>query len=212
MGANRTRKNRHKPTIKLILKMKKSYYYEPIVTPVANNGSGRFGYKAKTVSFNDSRNTRFEVEIAGKTIEELKQKTDDFFRDSIQLKCEYYLCSKSVVDLFKPFEVSKPFKSGYADDNDDYFIAWLNFEEVDRYYKANEEKILNSDDNFFARECVPGQMDVSEMKIKNIKKNGLFFEIWQEFDLSQIKNKAMVIYNLSERERCTPVEFINKIV
>ena len=55
-------------------------------------------------------------------------------------------------------------------------------------------------------------MDVSEMEIKNIKKNGLFFEIWQEFDLSQIRNKAMVIHNLSEREKCTPVEFINKIV
>ena len=78
MGKSRTRKNRHKPTIKLILKMKKSYYYEPVVTPVANNGSSKFGFIAKTVAFNDSLNTRFEVEIAGKTIEELKQKTDEF--------------------------------------------------------------------------------------------------------------------------------------
>lgn len=212
MGENRTRKNRHKPTIKLILKMKKSYYYEPVVTPIAKNGSSKFGYTAKTISFIDSRNTRFEVEISGKTIEELKQKTEGFFKDSIQLKCEYYLCSKSVVEKFNPFEVSKPFKSGYADDNDDYFVAWLHFEEVDRYYQANEEKILNSDEEFYCRECVPGTMDVSKMEIKDIKKNGLFFEIWQEFDLSQIKNKAMVICNLSEREKCTPVEFINKIV
>lgn len=192
--------------------MKKSYYYEPILQPIASNGSSEFGFIAKTVAFNDSLNTRFEVEIAGKTIEELKQKTDDFFKDSIQLKCAYYLCSKSVVEKFKPFEVSKPFKSGYADDNDDYFVAWLNFEEVDLYYQANEDEILNSEDNFFARECVPGQMDVSEIKIKDIKKNGLFFEIWQEFDLSQLKNIAMVIHNLSEREKCNPVEFINKIV
>jgi hypothetical protein len=160
MGNNRTRNRQHKPTIKFILKMKKSYYYEPIVKPIANNGSSKFGFTAKTVSFNDSRNTRFEVEISGKTIEELKQKTDDFFRDSIELKCEYYLCSKSVVELFKPFEVSKPFKSGYADDNDDYYVAWLNFEEVDRYYKANEEKILNSDDEFHCHQCIPGQIDV----------------------------------------------------
>lgn len=212
MGKSRTRKNRHKPTIKLILKMKKSYYYEPIVQPIANNGSSKFGFIAKTVSFNDSRNTRFEVEISAKTIEELKQKTDDFFKDSIQLKCEYYLCSKSVVEKFKPFEVSKPFKSGYADDNDDYFVAWLNFEEVDRYYQANEEKILNSDDNFFARECVPGQMDVSKLKLNRMKKNGLRVEIENVLSITSLKNIAMVIHNLSEREKCTPVEFINKIV
>jgi hypothetical protein len=192
--------------------MKKLYYYEPIVKPIANSGSSKFGFTAKTVSFIDSRNTRFEVEISVKTIDELKTKTDDFFKDSTELKCEYYLCSKSVVDLFKPFEVSKPFKSGYPYDNDDYFVAWLNFDEVDRYYKANKEKILSSDDEFYCRECVIGQMDVSDMKIKDIKKNGLFFEIWQEFDLSQIKNQAMVIRNLSDREKCTPVEFINKIV
>ena len=192
--------------------MKKSYYYEPIIKPIEKNGSSKFGYTAKTVAFNDSLNTRFEVEISGKTIEELKQKTDDFFKDSIQLKCEYYLCSKSVVEKFKPFEVSKPFKSGYADDNDDYFVAWLNFEEVDRYYQANEDDILNSEDNFLARECVPGQMDVSKLKLNRMKKNGLRVEIGNVLSITSFKNVAMVIYNLSEREKCTPVEFINKIV
>lgn len=192
--------------------MKKSYYYEPVITPIANNGSSKFGYKAKTISFNDSLNTRFEVEISGKTIEELKQKTDDFFIDSIQLKCAYYLCSKSVVEKFKPFEVSKPFKSGYAYDNDDYFVAWLNFEEVDRYYQANEEKILNSDEEFFARECIPGQMDVSKLSINEIKKNGLFLEISKKIDFSSWRNIAMIIHNLSEQKKYTPVEFINKIV
>ena len=191
--------------------MKKSYYYEPIVQPIANNGSSKFGYKAKTISFNDSLNTRFEVEISGKTIEELKQKTDDFFKDSIQLKCEYYLCSKSVVDLFKPFEVSKPFKSGYAED-EEYFVAWLHFDEVDRYYQANEDDILNSEDNFFARECIPGQMDVSKLKLNRMKKNGLRVEIENVLSITSLKNIAMVIHNLSEREKCTPVEFINKIV
>lgn len=29
--------------------MKKSYYYEPIVTPIANNGSSKFGYKAEVI-------------------------------------------------------------------------------------------------------------------------------------------------------------------
>ena len=191
--------------------MKKSYYYEPIVQPIASNGSSKFGYKAKTISFNDSLNTRFEVEISGKTIEELKQKTDDFFKDSIQLKCEYYLCSKSVVDLFKPFEVSKPFKSGYAED-EEYFVAWLHFDEVDRYYQANEDDILNSEDNFFARECIPGQMDVSKLKLNRMKKNGLRVEIENVLSITSLKNIAMVIHNLSEREKCTPVEFINKIV
>lgn len=123
------------------------------------------------------------------------------------------MCSKSVVEKFKPFEVSKPFKSGYADDNDDYFVAWLNFEEVDRYYKANEDDILNSEDYFFiARECVPGQMDVSKLKLNRMKKNGLRVEIENVLSITSLKNIAMVIYNLSEREKCTPVEFINKIV
>lgn len=212
MGKSRTRKNRHKPTIKLILKIKKSYYYEPIVKPIANNGSSKFGFIAKTVAFNDSLNTRFEVEISAKTIDELKQKTDDFFKDSIQLKCEYYLCSKSVVDIFKPFEVSKPFKSCYADDNDDYFVAWLHFDEVNRYYQANEEKILKQKEDFFARECVPGPFNVSFLKLNRMKKNGLLSEIKAELSITSNKNIARIIYNLSERERCTPVEFINKIV
>lgn len=191
--------------------MKKSYYYEPIVQPIASNGSSKFGFIAKTVAFNDSLNTRFEVEIAGKTIDELKQKTEDFFIDSIQLKCAYYLCSKSVVEKFKPFEVSKPFKSGYAED-EEYFVAWLHFDEVDRYYQANEDDILNSEDNFFARECVPGQMDVSKLKLNRMKKNGLRVEIENVLSITSLKNIAMVIHNLSEREKCTPVEFINKIV
>jgi CRISPR/Cas system CMR-associated protein Cmr1 (group 7 of RAMP superfamily) len=191
--------------------MKKSYYYEPIVTPIANNGSSKFGFIAKTVSFNDSLNTRFEVEISGKTIEELKQKTDDFFRDSIQLKCEYYLCSKSVVDLFKPFEVSKPFKSGYAED-EEYFVAWLHFDEVNRYYQANEEKILKQKEDFFARECTQGPFNVSFLKLNRMKKNGLLSEIKAELSITSNKNISRIIYNLSEREKCTPVEFINKIV
>ena len=191
--------------------MKKTYYYEPIVKPIANNGSSKFGFTAKTVSFIDSRNTRFEVEISGKTIEELKQKTDDFFRDSIQLKCEYYLCSKSVVDLFKPFEVSKPFKSSYAED-EEYFVAWLHFDEVNRYYQANEEKILKQKEDFFARECTKGPFNVSFLKLNRMKKNGLLSEIEAELSITSNKNIARIIYNLSERERCTPVEFINKIV
>lgn len=188
----------------------KNTYYQPIIKPIANNGTYKHGFKLKTVS--NFGKTRFEVEISGKTIEEIEEKKNDFFKDSTELECAYYLCSKLVVELFKPFEVSKPFKSGYPDDNDEYFVAWLNFEEVDRYYQANEEKILNSKDDFFARECVPAQIDVLDMKIKDIKKNGLFYEIWQEFNLSQLKNKAMIIRNLADRENCTPVEFINKIL
>jgi hypothetical protein len=188
----------------------KNTYYQPIIKPIANNGSDKYGFKLKTVS--NFVKTRFEVEISGKTLEEIEQKKNDFFKDSTELKCEYYLCSKSVVELFKPFEVSKPFKSGYTDDNDDYYVAWLNFDEVDRYYKANEEKILISDDEFHCHQCIPGQMDVSEMKIRHIKKNGLFMEVNNNFDLCLYKNIAMVIRNLADRENCTPVEFINKIV
>lgn len=188
----------------------KNTYYQPIIKPIANNGSDKYGFKLKTVS--NFIKTRFEVEISGKTLEEIEQKKNDFFKDSTELKCEYYLCSKSVVEIFKPFEVSKPFKSGYADDKEEYFVAWLNFEEVDRYYQANEEKILNSDDEFYCRECVPGQMDVSKLSMKGIKKNGLLFEIEDKLSITSFKNVAMVIEKLAFENKCTPVEFINKIV
>ena len=69
--------------------MKKSYYYKPIITPIASDGSGKFGYKANTISFNDSLSTRFEVEISAKTIDELNEKTNDFFKDSIMLEKEF---------------------------------------------------------------------------------------------------------------------------
>lgn len=47
----------------------KSTHYQPIIKPIAKNGSDKFGFKLKTV-FNFI-NTRFEIEISGKTLEEI---------------------------------------------------------------------------------------------------------------------------------------------
>lgn len=123
----------------------------------------------------------------------------------------YYLCSKKVVDFAKPTEVSKPFKSGYQHDlEDDYFIAVVDFEKIEEYYNNLPEEEQDKDD-FWCRELVGGTMDVSTITLKGIKENGLFFEIESKIGLTTIKNRAMTIFNLSEKFGYTPVEFINRV-
>lgn len=189
--------------------MKKSFYYAPVVKPIASNGSAKFGFKAFTKSWTEENpSLKFEVEISGKTREELETKINSFFKDSIELKCEYYLCSKSVVEKFKPIEVSKPFKSGYEyDQEDEYFVAWLNFEEVEKFYKENEDDLHD----FFCNECVSGQMDVSKISIKNAKKVGFWVEIENKLNLTLDKNRAMIICNMAQEKGITLVELINKL-
>lgn len=54
----------------------------------------------------------------------------------------YFLCSKAVVEQFKPQEVSKPFKSGYEfEKEEEYFVAQLDYAKVRRYYKEHVERL-----------------------------------------------------------------------
>lgn len=127
----------------------------------------------------------------------------------------YFLCSAAVIEHMKPDEVSKPFKSGYEGDNDLHYVAVLDFQKVDDYYKtvieSFNEKSNVPDIDFWCRECVHGSMDASRMTLSGAKKLGLFVEIERKTDLTNERNRAMVIYNMAETFGCTPIELINKI-
>lgn len=120
----------------------------------------------------------------------------------------YFLCSKAVVDFINPTKVSKPFKSGYSFDKDeDYFVAVFDFNIInERYNNLTEDESVD----FWCKEIVPGTMDVSSITLKGIKEWGLLMQIEMKLNLTSIRNIAMVIYNLSEKYNCTPIEFINK--
>ena len=126
---------------------------------------------------------------------------------------EYFLCSKKVIDAFPEAKHSKPFKSGYNFENDfEYYVALFDFNEVEKYYKDNIEPINNDVYiDFWCRECVAGQMDVSKITLKGARQKGLFVEIEEKIGLTKENNLAMTIYNLSKKYNCNPIEFINKI-
>ena len=120
----------------------------------------------------------------------------------------YFLCSESVVKYFPNEQKSKPFKSGYENDEENYYVMLLDFEEVKSIFSifGTKEKSY-----FWCRECTLGSIDVSKITIKNCRKNGLFAEIENETNLTTERNIAICIYNLSQKYNCTPIEFINKI-
>jgi hypothetical protein len=208
--------------------MKKVYYYTPIIEAIANNGSERFGVTLKSKIWQeDNPKMKIDVSVQGKSSDEALLKfnrfvTSDGENEIMKLHCNYYLCSKAVVDAMKPFEVSKPFKSGFKDDKDSYFIAWLNFDEVEKYFKEviepHNESIqphnialkIETEIDFWCRECIPGTMDESKISLNCIKKKGLFLEISEKLNLTTGRNQAMTICNLAEQEGITPVKLINK--
>lgn len=192
--------------------MRQLNYYEPIIRPVAKNGSDKLGVHAVTqVWESDKPRRKMELSVAGKNTREALEKLQFSMEssDGTQVKehsCNYYLCSEAVVAHFKPFEVSKPFKSGYDWDKDNYYVAWLNFEECEKFYK----EVLKERTNFFLRECVTGTMDVSTISMRSAKKLGLLTEIEEKISITAYKNIAMTIHNISQKHKCTPVELINK--
>lgn len=117
----------------------------------------------------------------------------------------YFLCSAEVVRRFPKELKSKPFKSGFRRDRCKYYVALLDFEELEKSYEKRPSY------RFWARECVGGQMDVNDFTLKRIRENGLLMEILDILSLASEKNQAMAIHNLACRHNCTPIEFINKI-
>lgn len=129
----------------------------------------------------------------------------------------YFLCSKALIEHFPEVEYSKPFKSGYNHDfEDEYYVAILNWPDIEGYWEniinPYNERSKVADIDFWCRECVPGQMDVSKITLSECRLNGLFVEIEAKIGLTSEKNRAMTIFNLAEKFNCTPIQFINKIV
>lgn len=125
--------------------------------------------------------------------------------------CEktFSICTELVVKLLKPTEVSKPFKSGYIyDKNINYYIAVLNYSECKKIYNSlpEEQQIL-----FSVIELEPGLIGVSKITLTGMNKNGIHREITHITCLAKDRHIAMILYNLSKKYDCSPIEFINKI-
>ena len=202
--------------------MKQIFYYQPVIIPIAKNGSNAFGVNAVTQIWSSDSLRKMELSVFGKDATEALEKLNNSLTgdetEFTELKCEYYLCSEVVESLFKPFEVSKPFQSGYTfDKRKFYYVAWLNLNEVQNYYTEkvqphNEKAEPAKQIDFWLEECVLGSMNVLEINLKAAKKNGLFVEIENQLSITKDNNRAMTIANLSQRFGITPVQLINKNV
>ena len=201
--------------------MKTINYYQPVIRPIAKNGSERLGVNAVTQIWDiEKPNRKMELSVFGKSTDEalenlkrtmVKDSQKDNFQ-SVEVECSYFLCTKEVVEVFKPFELSKPFLD-YIDADDDsseHYVAWLNFAEVEKYYNEKESKIDEEMISFWLQECVPGTMDVSKVSMRQAKQFGLFREIEDKLLLTVARNRAMTICNLSQRFNCNPIQLVNK--
>lgn len=199
--------------------MKTINYYQPVIIPIAKNGSERLGVNAVTKIWDAEKpDLKMELTVFASNhtlaLERLQfhLSGEKPIIETVELPCEYYLCSSEVVKKFKPFHVSKPFLD-YIDEDDDSnecFVAWLNFAEVEKYYNEHEAEIDELMINFWLRECVPGTMDVSNISMRQAKKGGLFREIEEKLSITVERNRAMTICNLAQRFNCTPVQLIDK--
>lgn len=121
----------------------------------------------------------------------------------------YYLCSEAVINAFPELKHSKPFKSGFKDDSDIYYIAILDFDTIEDWYnKLGEEE----QDEVLCQELVSGTMCVDDITLAGMRKNGIFWEIADKIFLTATRNQTMTLYNLSCKYFCTPIELINKIL
>lgn len=128
----------------------------------------------------------------------------------------YYLCSQAVIDFANPTEVSKPFKSGYEWDDDVYYVALIDFENVEKHYneviQPFNEKSAEPDIDFWCRECVSGTMEDALISLKKANEKGFFVEIENKLNLTNERNRAMIICNMAQNRGISPVELINKML
>lgn len=144
-----------------------------------------------------------------RTLSRAEKRMGITIKKKIMQNQNYFICSEKVINAFPKCERSKPFKSGFENDDCNNYVALLDFDKVEGYYNNLPEEAQYE---FWCRECVSGQMDVSELTLSGMRKNGIFLEISRKLDLTSEKNQAMTIYNLAEKFNCNPIELINKIV
>ena len=124
----------------------------------------------------------------------------------MSIENNYFICSKAVVDTFSKCERSKPFKTGYEED-ENIFVAVLDFDKAQLAYDSLDE--IHQDD-FWCQELVGGTMDVTKIYLTNIHKNGIFKEIENTLCLTNVSNRAMCLYQLCEKFNCNPIELANR--
>lgn len=197
-----TRKTRRKT-------MKKVYYYTPIIENLGRPGTKLFAIKATTKFWATGDKNKVEVYTTGPDPESAVKKLTDLIAGGAfpaeELPVNYFLCGADVVKRIKPLMVSKPLNR-YGEEA---YIAALNFPEVEAIWKSFAED--EQPDEFWADECVDGLMDVSDARIKKLKRDGLFNWLCDEIGMSKNNNVAMSIYKIARQEGLTPVELFNKL-
>ena len=121
---------------------------------------------------------------------------------------EYFICSKIVIDLLKPKEVSKPITT-YPDSEylkENVYVAVLDFNKVQEIYKATCKE-----DNFWCQQIVHGLMNVDDIQLSDFKTQCPWSVIENKLSLTKDNNRAMTISNICHREGLTPIEFWNTI-
>ena len=123
----------------------------------------------------------------------------------------YFLCSAEVVKQMAPRELSKPFKTGFRWDNTTLYVAKFDGMKAQLYLERN---VRSGGVWFFFRQCKTNQLtniDPDLITLDGIKQIGLFAEIDKQDGVLTLSNLANVIYDLSYKFGCSPVDLINKI-
>jgi hypothetical protein len=131
---------------------------------------------------------------------------------------EFFLCSKEVINHFPNLEKSKPFKSGYDWDSEEYYVLFTNdYEKIATYYKEviqpYNEKSNVDDIDFWIRQICNSQLNEAPKGcIIKCKTYGIFKAIENIWNLSNEKNRGFAIHKMSEYYGINPIEFINRVV
>lgn len=117
----------------------------------------------------------------------------------------YFLCSELVSDLFPDHNKSKPFKSGYENDSENYFVIEIN--DYDFFIKS-----IPKEDNYWCRECCDSFVSKAPKFIAiDCRTIGVFKSVEKHWGLTKETNIAYCIFKMASRYKCNPVEFIDRV-
>lgn len=130
----------------------------------------------------------------------------------------FFLCSEAVIEHFPNFEKSKPFKSGYDLDDDNYYIiSTEHYKALLKYYdeviEPFNEKSTVEDIDFWFRPCEQSFLsDCPKGAITRCRTVGVFRAIESFWNLTNESNRAFAIFKMAEYYGMNPIEFINRVV